>query len=89
MILTLLPSMTFLASRIVFTSIQIIYYKLIAFPVRTRYWIIREDMRLPPIVLPVVSIHTRSFIMLSQVERTSLGLEVKNIEVYVPHEVMN
>ena len=56
-VLAFFPAMAFVAVDVVWTSITVVYYKIGRFPVFTRDGFIRTYMRLPPIVLPVMSVH--------------------------------
>ena len=89
MIFTLFPAMRFRANCIVWTTIHIINNKIRAFPIGTLYRLIRKYVRFSPVVLPVVSVDTGSFVVGGKVEGAPLGFKMEYVKIIIPIKIMN
>ena len=89
MVLLFFPSVTLAAKALQWAALFVATYKCSALPMLAQIVrVIVEKMRLPPKILPVVSIHTLRLIVVT-VERTPLRLKVIHVEVGVTRHYMN
>lgn len=83
-ILLLFPTMSALAAIFMFATVDsVILDKGLHLPIWTLFLVIIVQMRLPSIVLPIVSIHTDISWMRGITVRTPNGFEMEHVEVIV------
>ena len=87
--LRLLPSMAKLTVHASRTALIVVENDLSIVPVWANVGLNIELVRFPPVVLPVVSIDTKSLLVLDMVDRTVTSLVVVHKEVGVEVVVMN
>jgi len=89
MILYFLPTMCLFTFETIFTTIFIIYYEFISFPIRTFLQLLPIEIRFPSVILPIVEILTSRSIMIKLIEWTEHCFEMEHIEVLVLIQTMN
>ena len=89
MIFTFFPSMTFCTNCIIRTPIHIINNKIRAFPIGALYRLIGKYVGFSPVVLPVVSVDTGSFVVGGKVEGAPLGFKMEYVKIIIPIKIMN
>lgn len=85
----LLPAVTKSAVKCIWTLLLILLDEVVRLPVRTGVGFIVVLMRLPSVILPVVSVYTLSSVMIDKVKWTKYGFVVKNVEIVIVFKIMD
>ena len=75
--------MTHVTGSPILTPTQVIINHLLGLPVDARNRLIIINRRIPPVILPIMRIHTLVLLMFGQVQNTELSLVVKHVKVFV------
>lgn len=83
MIFLFFPSMTLWAFLFILTAFSVFIYLFLRTPISTLFFCVEAKLRLPSVILPVVSKHTHFSSMISFIVRTPNSLEMEHIKVDV------
>lgn len=87
--LLLLPAVTVGALVLLMTTRLVGSYEVLSLPVGTQFLCIRKDLRLSPVILPIVGVDTDiSFMVIFSVGAPD-SFEVEHVEVHVRFEFFN
>lgn len=88
-VLQLLPAVAVLAGKLVLAPVAVVDDVVVGLPVRAGNRVIEIDVRLSPVVLPVMRVDAEGLIVLRQIEGAPNGFEVEHVEVIVVLEVVD
>jgi len=88
MVIQFFPSMALITVNLLRTSFTIIVKENVSLPVFTYLRCVIVNVRHPSEILPIMSIRALFFIMFDLVVGTGNCFEIKNIEISIPHHIM-
>jgi len=89
MVFKFFPTVTESAVKSIWTFVLILLDEVVRLPVSARAGFIVMLMRLSSVILPVVSVHTLTSVMVDKVKWTIYCFVVKNVEIIIVFKIMD